>query len=269
MATRGHCVHCPMAMPAPALPPELSAWFSQRGWSLRRHQAEMLEIATSGRHALLVADTGAGKTLGGFLPTLAEFCPSQGAVPGEGLHTLYVSPLKAFAHDVQRNLLAPIEELGLALRVEVRSGDTPSDRKARQRSRPPQVLLTTPESLSLLLSYSEAPTLFAGLKRVVIDEVHALAPTKRGHLLALGLARLQTLAPAMQRVALSATLAEPEEFRAWLAPGGQADSVDLVIGETGAPAELEILLPEEARIPWSGHAAAWAVPQLIEKLKPS
>ena len=266
MATCDPCVHCPTVMTASELPPELSAWFCQRGWSLRRHQAEMLNIAASGRHALLVADTGAGKTLGGFLPTLAEFCPSGGAVPGEGLHTLYVSPLKALAHDVQRNLLAPIEELGLALRVEVRSGDTPSDRKARQRARPPQVLLTTPESLSLLLSYPEAATLFTGLKRVVIDEVHALAPTKRGHLLALSLARLQTLAPAMQRVALSATLANPEDFRSWLAPAGRADSVDLVIGESGAPAELEILLPVEARIPWSGHAAGWAVPQLIEAI---
>lgn len=250
-------------MTTAALPEELDAWFAGRGWSLRRHQAKMLAIAASGRHALLVADTGAGKTLGGFLPTLAEFCPSQGQVPGEGLHTLYISPLKALAHDVQRNLLAPIEDLALPLRVEVRSGDTPSERKARQRARPPHILLTTPESLSLLLSYPDAQTLFGGLRRVVIDEVHALAPTKRGHLLALCLARLQSLAPAMQRVALSATLARPDDFRRWLAPAAHTDGVDLVIGESGAPAELEILLPEQARIPWSGHAAAWAVPQLI------
>lgn len=223
----------------------------------------MIEVAASGRHALLIADTGAGKTLGGFLPTLADFCASQGTVPGEGLHTLYVSPLKALAHDVRRNLLTPVEELGLAMRVEVRSGDTPAERKARQRARPPHVLLTTPESLSLLLSYPEAETLFAGLKRVVIDEVHALAPTKRGQLLALSLARLQGLAPGMQRVALSATLADPDQFRAWLAPGGDSAQVALVQGEPGAPAELEILLPDEARVPWSGHAAAWAVPQLI------
>ncbi|WP_309621313.1 ligase-associated DNA damage response DEXH box helicase [Novosphingobium sp.] len=250
-------------MTAPALPPELAKWFDSRGWTLRRHQAEMLESAARGHHALLVADTGAGKTLGGFLPSLADFCRSQGALPEDGLHTVYVSPLKALAHDVQRNLLAPIEALGLPMRVEVRSGDTPSDRKARQRARPPHVLLTTPESLSLLLSYPEAATLFTGLKRVVIDEVHAIAPTKRGHLLSLCLARLQALAPAMQRVALSATLANPEDFRAWLAPHGQAGTVDLVIGESGAPAQLEIILPQEARIPWSGHAAAWAVPQLI------
>ena len=254
---------------ATLLPPELSDWFAARGWQVRRHQREMLEVAARGQHALLVADTGAGKTLGGFLPTLAAFCPSRldGAAMPEGLHTLYVSPLKALAHDVQRNLLAPISELGLPIKVETRSGDTPSDRKARQRVRPPHVLLTTPESLSLLLSYPEAETLFAGLQRVVIDEVHAFAPTKRGDLLALALTRLLALSPALQRVALSATLADPDAFKGWLTPHGDLDSVALVLGEPGAPPELSILLPEDARVPWGGHAAGWAVPQLIDAIR--
>jgi len=252
-----------------ALPPELAQWFAARGWRVRRHQQEMLEVAARGQHGLLVADTGAGKTLAGFLPTLADFCPSQlrSNAQEDGLHTLYVSPLKALAHDVQRNLLTPVEELGLGMRIEVRSGDTPSERKARQRARPPHVLLTTPESLSLLLSYPEANSLFASLKRIVIDEVHAFAPTKRGDLLALALARLTTLAPAMQRVALSATLADPEAFRTWLAPAGEADRVELVEGEIGAPPELAVLLPEEQRVPWSGHAASWAVPQLYQAIR--
>ncbi|MEE4452351.1 ligase-associated DNA damage response DEXH box helicase [Novosphingobium resinovorum] len=249
------------------IPPEIAAWFDSRGWRVRRHQREMLAAADRGNHALLVADTGAGKTLSGFLPTLAAFCPSrlQGKVP-EGLHTLYVSPLKALATDVQRNLLAPIEEIGLPIRVETRSGDTPSDRKARQRARPPHVLLTTPESLSLLLTYPEAPALFAGLQRVVIDEVHAFATGKRGDLLALSLARLQALAPGMRRAALSATLADPDAYRGWLAPWGEIDSVELVAGEPGAEPQVEILLPREERIPWSGHAATWAIPQLMEQI---
>lgn len=257
-----------MPSPSPDLPPELAGWFAARGWALRRHQREMLDVAESGRHALLVADTGAGKTLAGFLPTLADFCPSRlaGAVPPDGLHTLYVSPLKALAHDVRRNLLLPAEELGLPIRIETRSGDTPSDRKARQRANPPHVLLTTPESLSLLLSYPESATLFAGLKRIVIDEVHAFANGKRGDLLALALTRLQALAPALQRVALSATLADPEVYRRWLAPHGAAGTVALVEGEQGAPPELEIVLPHEARVPWGGHAAAWAVPQLYQAI---
>ncbi|SFF74327.1 ATP-dependent helicase Lhr and Lhr-like helicase [Novosphingobium sp. CF614] len=250
------------------VPPELAAWFGARGWRVRRHQARMLAAADAGRHALLVADTGAGKTLAGFLPTLAAFCPSRlgGQGPPEGLHTLYVSPLKALATDVQRNLIAPVEEIGLPIRIETRSGDTPSDRKARQRARPPHVLLTTPESLSLLLSYPEAPVLFAGLRRVVIDEVHAFATGKRGDLLALSLARLQALGPRLQRAALSATLADPDSYRGWLAPWGEIDTVELVEGEPGADPEVEILLPREERIPWSGHAATWAIPQLIEQI---
>lgn len=229
----------------------------------------MLDVAASGRHALLVADTGAGKTLAGFLPTLADFCPSRlaGQLPPEGLHTLYVSPLKALAHDVQRNLLTPVEELGLPIRIETRSGDTPSDRKARQRTRPPHILLTTPESLALLLSYPEAETLFGTLRRIVIDEVHAFATGKRGDLLALSLTRLQALAPALQRVALSATVADPDDFRAWLAAWGDLDTVALVEGESGAPPELEVLLPEDARVPWGGHAATWAVPQLYAAIR--
>ena len=251
------------------VPPELTAWFAGRGWRVRRHQVDMLGAADAGLHALLVADTGAGKTLAGFLPTLADFCPSrlEGAPLPEGLHTLYVSPLKALAHDVQRNLMTPVEELGLPIRVETRSGDTPSDRKARQRARPPHVLLTTPESLSLLLSYPESATLFAGLKRVVIDEVHAFATGKRGDLLTLALTRLQALAPDMRRAALSATVADPEEFRGWLAPWGDIDSVALVVGETGAKPEVSIMLPVEERVPWSGHAATWAIPQLIEAIR--
>ncbi len=252
---------------SPPLPPELADWFAGKGWRIRSHQADMLAADRAGRHALLVADTGAGKTLAGFLPTLADFAPSRGPPPVEGLHTLYVSPLKALAHDVQRNLMAPIEEIGLPIRVETRSGDTPSDRKARQRARPPHVLLTTPESLSLLLSYPESADLFAGLKRVVIDEVHAFATGKRGDLLALSLARLQALAPQMRRAALSATVADPDDFRAWLAPWGDIGSVALVEGEKGAAPHVSILLPEEQRVPWSGHAGTWAIPQLYEQIR--
>src|SRR5918998_5679825 len=125
----------------------------------------MLERARAGRSALLVAATGAGKTLAGFLPTICELAEE----PAEGLHTLYVSPLKALAVDVQRNLIGPVEEMGLPIRIETRTGDTPSGRKARQRVRPPQVLLTTPESLSLLLSHKDSATLFAGLGTIIVD----------------------------------------------------------------------------------------------------
>ncbi len=249
------------------LPPEIAAWFDARGWRVRDHQLGMLAADQAGRHALLVADTGAGKTLAGFLPTLAAFAPSRAAPLPDTLHTLYVSPLKALAHDVQRNLMAPIDEIGLPIRVETRSGDTPSERKARQRVRPPHVLLTTPELLSLLLTWPESAALFASLQRVVIDEVHAFAAGKRGDLLALALARLQTLAPEMRRAALSATVADEADYRAWLAPDADADAVTLVEGEPGAEPEVAILLPQENRVPWSGHAASWAIPQLYAEIK--
>jgi len=252
-----------------ALPSEIADWFAARGWRVRRHQLDMLAASQAGQHGMLVADTGAGKTLASFLPTLAAFCPSvlAGEAPPDGLHTLYVSPLKALAHDVQRNLVTPVKEMGLDIRIETRSGDTPSDRKKRQRTRPPHVLLTTPESLSLLLSFPDSLELFKGLKRVVVDEIHAFATQKRGDLLALSLSRLQAIAPDMQRVGLSATVASPEEFREWLAPWGDLDSVALVDGEKGAEPEVEILLPQDEYVPWGGHAATWAIPQLYEEIR--
>jgi ATP-dependent Lhr-like helicase len=159
--------------------------------------------------------------------------------------------------------MTPIEDMGLPIRVETRSGDTPSDRKARQRIRPPQILLTTPESLSLLLSYPDSGLLFEKLKTVVVDEIHAFAKDKRGDLLSLSLSRLQALAPAMRRVGLSATVGDPDAYRSWLAPDADIDAVRLVIGDPGAEPELSILIPE-GRIPWSGHSGRHAVKDVME-----
>ncbi|HET9812218.1 MAG TPA: ligase-associated DNA damage response DEXH box helicase, partial [Sphingomicrobium sp.] len=171
--------------------------------------------------------------------------------------------------DVQRNLIGPIEEMGLAIRVETRTGDTPSDRKARQRVRPPDVLLTTPESLSLLLSYPESPQMFAGSKTIVVDELHGFAKEKRGDLLSLSMARLQALAPGLRRVGLSATISDPDAYRSWLAPDADMELVDLVIGDPGAEPDLSIMIPEN-KIPWAGHSgrhAAREVMDLIEQHK--
>jgi ATP-dependent helicase Lhr and Lhr-like helicase len=245
-----------------ALPPPLADWFAARGWRPRRHQLAMLAEARAGRHALLVAATGAGKTLAGFLPSLAELVEA----PAEGLHTLYVSPLKALAVDIQRNLTGPVADMGLPIRIETRTGDTPSDRKARQRVRPPHILLTTPESLSLLLSYPDSATLFAGLRTVVVDEVHAFATGKRGDLLALAMARLQRLAPGLRRVALSATVADPDGYRAWLAPDGDIGAVSLVRGEPGADPLISILLPQD-RVPWMGHSGRYAAEQVMREVE--
>ncbi|HWH23205.1 MAG TPA: ligase-associated DNA damage response DEXH box helicase [Allosphingosinicella sp.] len=248
---------------AGTLPPVIADWFEAKGWEPRRHQLEMLEAARAGRNALLVAPTGAGKTLAGFLASLVDLTKR----PRDGLHTLYVSPLKALAVDVQRNLLTPIEEMGLPIRVETRTGDTPADRKARQRVRPPHMLLTTPESLSLLLSHEDSVLLFSGLNTIIVDEVHAFASGKRGDLLSLAMARLQRLAPDMRRVALSATVSDPEAYQGWLAPHADIETVDVVIGDPGAEADISILLPEDERIPWSGHSGRWAAAQVMKEIE--
>ncbi len=244
------------------LPPAIADWFARKGWAPRRHQLDMLAAAQAGRHTLLSAPTGAGKTLAGFLPVLADLAQS----PRDGLHTIYVSPLKALATDVQRNLLLPIAEIGLDIDVETRTGDTSSDAKKRQRTAPPHILLTTPESLSLLLSYPEAPRMLAGLQSVIIDEIHAFGTTKRGDQLSLALARLQSLAPGVRRVGLSATIADPESWAAWLAPHGEAADVTIVTGDPGADPDIEIMVIDD-RIPWAGHAGRWAARAVMRRIE--
>jgi ATP-dependent Lhr-like helicase len=222
----------------------------------------MLDLARAGRSGLLVAATGAGKTLAGFLPTICDLAER----PTEGLHTLYVSPLKALAVDVQRNLIGPIEEMGLPIRVETRTGDTPSDRKARQRVKPPQVLLTTPESLSLLLSYPDSTTMFEGLRTIVVDELHGFAKEKRGDLLSLSMSRLQRIASGLRRVGLSATISDPDAYRSWLAPDADMELVDLVMGDPGAEPDLSILIPEN-KIPWAGHSGYHAIADVMRLIE--
>lgn len=222
----------------------------------------MVAAAQAGEDALLIASTGAGKTLAGFLASIADLVTH----PRDGLHTLYISPLKALTVDIQRNLVQPLEEMGLDLRVETRTGDTPSNRKQRQRVRPPHFLLTTPESLSLLLSHEDSPMLFAGLHSVIIDEVHAFASGKRGDLLSLCLARLQGLAPGLRRVALSATVGEPDRYRRWLSRDGDGRDVRLVQGDPGAPPDIAILTPL-GRVPWGGHSGRYAAAQVYDEIR--
>ncbi|MDR7037839.1 ATP-dependent Lhr-like helicase [Methylobacterium sp. BE186] len=202
----------------PTLPPRFADWFARRGWRPRAHQLDLLRIAGGGRSALLVAPTGAGKTLAGFLPSLVALAGRPGGTKAAGLHTLYVSPLKALAVDIARNLDAPIAEMALPVRVETRTGDTPAHKRTRQIERPPDILLTTPEQLSLLIARREAAELFGSLRCVVLDELHALVTSKRGDLLSLALARLHRLSPGLTAIGLSATVREPDELRRYLVP---------------------------------------------------
>ncbi len=241
------------------LPHALNTWFATRGWQVHPHQHAMLARAAAPA-LLLIAPTGGGKTLAGFLPTLSEL----GAQPAPGLHTLYISPLKALAADIRRNLGVPIEEAGLAIRVEDRTGDTPASRKKRQRADPPHILLTTPESLALLTSYEDAPRMFAGLQRVVVDEIHALAESKRGDQLMLALARLQSLAPGLRRVGLSATVEDPGAIARFLAC--HPDPCEIVEADPGPEPDISMLVTEEAP-PWSGGGAKYSIAAVLEQVR--
>src|SRR5262245_62341694 len=247
------------------LPEPFLRWFAGRGWAPRAHQLELLAKARAGRSVLLIAPTGGGKTLAGFLPSLVELhAPALAArrAPRRegGLHTLYISPLKALAIDVARNLERPVAEMGLPIRIETRTGDTPASKRQRQRRDPPHILLTTPEQLALILASPDAPYLFGSVKRVVLDELHALVTSKRGDLLALALARLFALAPEVTSVGLSATVAAPDDLRRFLVPQTEegAAFADLVVAQGGAAPDVTMLATAE-RLPWAGHSAHHAL----------
>ena len=258
-AAPARAVHAPAAL----LPAAFHGWFAARGWKVRQHQLDLLDHALRGESALLIAPTGAGKTLAGFLPSLVEL---QKPVNRRSLHTLYISPLKALAVDVARNLDAPIADMKLPIRVETRTGDTSAAKRQRQRRDPPDILLTTPEQLALLLSTADAPFLFGSLRRVVLDELHAIVTSKRGDLLSLGLARLRALAPAMTSAGLSATVRDPDELRAWLAGVHAAKPAALVVAPPGAPAQIDILDTRE-RLPWAGHGGRHAIAEIYERIR--
>ncbi len=265
--------------PAGLLPEPFHGWFAARGWRPRAHQLALLEQAAVQRSTLLIAPTGAGKTLAGFLPSLVDLTSRAAAAgsaqtrrrgPAATLHTLYISPLKALAVDIARNLEHPVAEMALPIRIETRTGDTSPSRRQRQRARPPDMLLTTPESLALLLTHADSATLFADLRFVILDELHALAASKRGDLLSLGLARLRAIAPGFVATGLSATVARPSELRAFLA--AQTDPItaiqlsDVVVAAAGAAPLIRIMETED-EIPWAGHTTRYAVHEIYAALK--
>ncbi|MBW9063560.1 ligase-associated DNA damage response DEXH box helicase [Rhizobium herbae] len=247
-----------MLLPSPFL-----RWFAEKGWQPRAHQLELLARVQGGESMLLIAPTGAGKTLAGFLPSLVSLTGRGKIPPGSaftGIHTLYISPLKALAVDIERNLMKPVGEMGLPVRIENRTGDTPQAKRQRQKLNPPDILLTTPEQVALLLANGEAERFFKDLKYVVLDELHSLVTSKRGHLLSLGLARLRKLAPGLQAIGLSATVADPMDLQRWLSPqrAGENNHAGLITVTGGARPQISILRTEE-HVPWAGHTAAYAI----------
>lgn len=240
-----------------ALPQVFDDWFASRGWQIHPHQRDMLERASE-KALLLIAPTGGGKTLAGFLPSLVELADGS----HEGLHTLYISPLKALAADIGRNLRRPVEDMALPIRIEDRTGDTSATLKKRQRVDPPHILLTTPESLALLTSYEDAHRMFRGLKRVIVDEIHALSESKRGDQLMLALSRLEAMCPDLRRVGLSATVEDPEALARELSPTGCA-----ILNADPGPAPDIGMLVTDAPPPWAGGGASYAIPAVLEEVK--
>ena len=244
-----------------ALPKQFLDWFKARGWTAHPHQHQIVEKTADGHPVLLVAPTGAGKTLSGFLPSLIDLAQT----PFEGLHTLYLSPLKALAVDIARNLESPIEEMGLDITIETRTGDTPQSKRNRQRTAPPNILLTTPESLELMLSWPEAGKLFGQLRYIIIDEIHSLVGNKRGDLLSLSLATLRGLAPSSLSIGLSATIAKPEEMRGWLAT--DTGCVEIVQPRLDKKIHIDILETADSYLPWAGHSALYAAAEIYALIK--
>ncbi|MCP1198636.1 ligase-associated DNA damage response DEXH box helicase [Notoacmeibacter sp. MSK16QG-6] len=256
------------------LPAPFLRWFTQRGWSPRAHQLELLSTAQAGKSVLLIAPTGAGKTLAGFLPSLVDLHERGRPAPGSaerlrGVHTLYISPLKALATDIERNLKTPVEGIGLPVDIQTRTGDTPVSKRKRQKSAPPDILLTTPEQLALLLSHGDSDRFFGGLRYVVLDELHSLVTSKRGHLLSLGLARLRRIHPDLQTIGLSATVAWPDDLRRWLVAQDVSDPPpmsEIIEVAGGAKPNIQILKSDD-RVPWAGHSAKYALPEVMEAIK--
>ena len=241
------------------LPKKFSRWFEQRGWEPHSHQIALLKT-TDAQARLLIAPTGGGKTLAGFLPSLIDL----DRAPLDGLHTLYISPLKALAADIARNLATPVSELQLDIRIEDRTGDTSQSKRKRQRVDPPNILLTTPESLALLVSYPEAPDIFSSLRRVVIDEIHALAESKRGDQLMLALSRVRAIAPKAVTVGLSATVEDPQGLAQYLAPEGE--TAEVILADPGPAPDISMLETPEPP-PWAGTGGAYSATAVMNEIR--
>jgi ATP-dependent Lhr-like helicase len=241
------------------IPDKFVLWFAERGWTLRPYQKKMIAAFRNNRSTLLIAPTGSGKTLSGFLPSLIDLSQQKQT----GLHTLYISPLKALTHDIHRNLQQPIDEMRLGISLGARTGDTTSYQRLQQRKKPPNILLITPESLMLMLSYADAAQIFGNVKNVIIDEAHSFAFTKRGDFTALALARLQYLSPKMIRFGLSATVAEPASLAAWLGVNGEPTDI-LQLNSLVKP-KIKILTSKE-HMPFAGNMGTYAVKEIYSQI---
>ncbi|MDX2148000.1 MAG: ligase-associated DNA damage response DEXH box helicase [Planctomycetota bacterium] len=278
----------------------IEGWFAARGWSPFAYQREAWSVYAAGRSGLIHVPTGAGKTYAAYMGPLAQLIAELGveasvvsrgtsrparaqpAISAEkppvrsvrpkrwtqGLRLLYVTPLRAVAHDVELALRRPVLDLGLPFSVETRTGDTPASVRARQSEKLPTILITTPESLSLLISRENAREQLGGVRCVIVDEWHELLSSKRGTQVELAMARLRRFAPGVRTWALSATIANVEE--AAQAAVGMGHTPVLVRAEIDRPIFVESVLPKDPkRLPWAGHLGLSMLEDVVAALDPA
>jgi len=259
----------PVAVAAPSAKglAGIEAWFAAQGWTPWAFQRETWARYRAGESGLVQVATGAGKTYAAFLGPLSELMDE----PHDrgGVRVLYITPLRAVTRDISLAMKRPIDDLGLDLCIEDRTGDTTSGVRARQRHRLPEILVTTPESLCLLLTRANAADLFKDLRCIILDEWHELLVSKRGTQTELALARLRGFATRVRTWALSATLPNAAEAAA-CAVGVGASPPAIVRGEMTRKVTLETVLPSVAsRLPWVGHLGLSMLPDVVKVLDPA
>jgi ATP-dependent Lhr-like helicase len=248
----------------------IEEWFARQGWRPLDFQRQCWEAYLTGRSGLLQVPTGSGKTYAAVMGPIAELLEdarTAGAEPA-GLRLVVITPLRALSRDLRLAIEAPIAAMGWPLRVGLRNGDTSSAERTRQRKRPPQILITTPESLSLLLASSEAETIFAALEGVVIDEWHDLMGSKRGSQTELCLSWLSRLRPELRRWAISATIGNLEE--AARAAVGADRQPEIITAPLRRATAIRSLLPDSIDgFPWAGHLGLRMHEVLVGALEPT
>jgi ATP-dependent Lhr-like helicase len=253
--------------PGPSHLARAEAWFRSRGWEPFPFQREVWDAYLAGESGLIHAATGTGKTYAAWMGPLLEWMAEHPGPAGKKaasppLRVLWITPLRALAADTEAALRAPLEALGLPWTLESRTGDTSAATRSRQRRRLPTALVTTPESLSLLLSRSDARELFGDLRAVVADEWHELMGTKRGVQTELALARLRRWRPGLRTWGVSATLGNLEEARAALL--GPESAGRAVRGMLPKRLTVDALIPPVIeRFPWAGHLGTQMLPQVL------
>ena len=248
----------------PRLEP-IHAWFAQRNWTPLPFQQETWRAYLAGRNGLIQVPTGSGKTFAAVMGPIARMLAEE--QPLKGIRLLYITPLRALSRDLSLAIREPIEAMGWPIRVGIRNGDSSSSERTKQLKAPPQILVTTPESLALLLSNAKAEELFGQLETVILDEWHELMGSKRGSQTELCLSWLRQLRPQLQTWAISATIGNLEQAARHAL--GTASEPQLIGGAPARSTEIQSILPETIDgFPWAGHLGLRMYEELVARLNP-